>query len=908
MIGEEMKKSIFDRKNNENDRDRGTIGSHHDDPMSETTDAPRRTTGLPTNISKDFVEMLNDDASMKEASEKRKQRILSSHDNDPVAKTILEQEGRLKEKYAMGGARAKRILTTDILIDAPKDYFTKYYDFVAKAVSEAREAITARGFSDHLADALDNPADEKIQEETYRKIEGIISEKIENSPFTSTIDTLIIRTLAINDIMGFGIIDPLWRDKEVSEIIINGPYDVQIERHGKLSRVPGAQFIDTAHLYDLIEKIYRTTGKMPSATSPLVKGNLPDKSRVFAVDTSIAPAGPNLSIRKHPERYWTPEDMVKLGSASEELMTYIGNLIYKGASVLVVGGTHSGKALTLDTLINTPQGQISMNDIKEGDQVIDHNGIIGTVQAKYPQPARQVYAVVFSNKEVAFCDLEHNWYVYDTDGQSHVMTTEEIINSGISNGEGEYKFSIPSLSTPVEYESGMTPDEFAHHPYKIGISVGRKCALPDYLNDIDSPNNNKYRANLVQHGIIERTESIEKIKINADRYVGPHHIEDQYKFSSVESRRHLLAGLIDSIGYSGNSTGTWNLKVTSETLASDIQFIASSLGYIVEICTAKKESYVQEGTRVEDVELWEVKINSSETLGYSHIWETMIEEMDIEHQATNVNIVSIQPVEGRVEEMACITVDTPENTYTIGNGFTTTHNTTLLNAFTGFYKNTVRIVTIEDNIEMKPNPKKMLAQAMETKPASRSSSSTPVEMTDLVRASTQMRPDVIIVGEVTDQSALDLMEVMNTGHAGASTVHANTAGTSVNRMISLAKKSQLVDYQAALDMFAQAFDIIVVTQYSTVDHSRRIVNVSEVGHRPTIIDGIPTVETYPLWKFVSSGRDANGKIQGNWEKVGDISDRKKEDKNLNMEEDLTWEQLKEISSIPEEMQPKIEDD
>ena len=231
-------------------------------------------------------------------------------------------------------------------------------------------------------------------------------------------------------------------------------------------------------------------------------------------------------------------------------------------------------------------------------------------------------------------------------------------------------------------------------------------------------------------------------------------------------------------------------------------------------------------------------------------------------------------------------------------GGTSSGKTSLLNSLTGFYKPKVRILTLEDNLERKPNPKKYLAPPMECKTAT-SDSDNGVSMRDLVKASLQLRPDVIIVGEVTDDAAFDLAQALNTGHAGASTIHANTAEAAIPRISSLIAQGGLATIEGSLDMIAAAFDIIVVTKHFPVDGSRRIVSVEEVGTTPVNIDGRLTLETKPLWKFFEQGLDENGKIVGEWRRLGQLSDKRREQKNLNIEKDLTWEELKELSSIPE---------
>lgn len=164
------------------------------------------------------------------------------------------------------------------------------------------------------------------------------------------LDRAIVISLVVNEIIGFGKIDPLWRDRTIDEILCNGPHDIQVEVRGRLVKVPSCKFRDTQHLQGLVERLYGAIGKIVSKTTPIVDGRLHDNSRMAVVHTAVAPHGPVFSIRRHKEEYISPAKLVEWGSASPELMTVLGNLIWKGCSVLVIGGTSTGKTTLLSSL------------------------------------------------------------------------------------------------------------------------------------------------------------------------------------------------------------------------------------------------------------------------------------------------------------------------------------------------------------------------------------------------------------------------------------------------------------------------------------------------------------------------------------------------------------------------------
>lgn len=239
-------------------------------------------------------------------------------------------------------------------------------------------------------------------------------------------------------------------------------------------------------------------------------------------------------------------------------------------------------------------------------------------------------------------------------------------------------------------------------------------------------------------------------------------------------------------------------------------------------------------------------------------------------------------------------------------GGTGTGKTTLMNALTGFYPENNRILTLEENLEMKPHPMKLIAAPMECLPAKAGSDEEfGVTMRDLVRSALQMRPDTILIGEVSDGAAYDLCQALNTGHSGGSTVHANDSVDAINRMTSLVSQEEFVKGPAVLDLIGAAFDIIIVVSRLS-DGSRKITEVVEIGRTPILAEnGELTLDVKPLWDFkVESVEDENGKtkLEASWEHVADLSEYRQRKHRLNLKRKLSWEELLEISTynVPEE--------
>lgn len=907
----------------------------------------------------------------------------SSKREDKVKLMLEKEASRLDKKYPGGGIKKQRIITYDILQEASPDYFDKYLKDAVFYSSIIRTRLAENEKSEIIAKAQTNPVDDAMQERAFGVVNSLALDVIGEY---RGIDRKILLCMIINEILGFSVLDPLWRCKKIDEIICNGPFDVQVEVRGKLYKVPSCKFESVDHMETLLLKLYEAVGKVYSPMTPLIKGRLHDNSRIYAVHPVVAPDGPNFNIRKHPESFWTPKDLVERKSASKELMTDLGNLIYNGASFLVIGGVSTGKAEILSTPIPTPSGWTTIGEINPGDKVFDHKGNSSTVKAIHPQPERDVYAVKFSNNQISYVSKDHNWFVHDSsektiksrivetkdkvlstplasnvkdfyDTQANkifkktarekfrknltnfkgsaqsfyismfnnfnlpipslisskfkVMTTDDLINAGIKNEDG-FKFKVPLLETPVIYEDEKTLKELPIHPYILGIWLGCGNARAGSIScsedkvkffnsflreEIFTPlkQKNKWKvnvpdftANLKNLGIFQKTtaEGIKKA------------IPIEYKTASLEVRRMLTAGLFDSIGSIVTGNGNWRLTVNLKSLIIDCVQVAASLGYKVVVDPTLE---FDENSKNE----WFIEIPTYTPLGFlpslvKEAEENFVEDEDLKQGM--LSIVDVYKIYNRKERMVCLTVDSEDNTYMSENSFITTHNTSMLNALTGFLKEDVRLITIEDNIEMKPNPKKFKAAAMETRPARPDKKEDiNVSIRDLVRAATQMRPDSIIVGEVTGPEALDLVNALNTGQYGAATVHANSEEEGLYRLSSLMGQTGEVVGDGALPLIASAFDIFIYLEHFPIDGSRRIMSISEVASRPRRdANGNLELPLNPLWKFETKGINADGVVVGEYVKVGEISEERRRRRHLDLMAPLTWDDLVKLSDIPEE--------
>ncbi|OZM58141.1 type II secretion system protein E [Lottiidibacillus patelloidae] len=178
----------------------------------------------------------------------------------------------------------------------------------------------------------------------------------------------------INDITGFGPINPLLLDPDVSEVMVNGPNMVYAERKGKLT-LTNVNFRDDEHVLQVIEKIVSPIGRRIDESSPMVDARLPDGSRVNAIIPPLALNGPTITIRKFSEDPFKIDDLVGFGTLTEEMGQFLDACVKAHLNMFVSGGTGSGKTTTLNVLssfIPNDERIITIEDAAELQLGQDH--------------------------------------------------------------------------------------------------------------------------------------------------------------------------------------------------------------------------------------------------------------------------------------------------------------------------------------------------------------------------------------------------------------------------------------------------------------------------------------------------------------------------------------------------------
>ena len=188
------------------------------------------------------------------------------------------------------------------------------------------------------------------QSELEGKVRHTLQEVIDNeeTPLSLADRTRISQEVS-DEILGHGPLEPLLRDSEISEIMVNGPDSIYVERAGKLYSVD-TRFSSDAHLRRTIDKIVGRVGRRIDEASPLVDARLPDGSRVNAVIPPIALDGSLLTIRKFSTDPFTDKDLIAFGTFTPQVRDFLSACVRGRRNIIISGGTGSGKTTLLNVV------------------------------------------------------------------------------------------------------------------------------------------------------------------------------------------------------------------------------------------------------------------------------------------------------------------------------------------------------------------------------------------------------------------------------------------------------------------------------------------------------------------------------------------------------------------------------
>lgn len=204
---------------------------------------------------------------------------------------------------------------------------------------------------DMKAYVMDNfPLSRLSDEELELRIENVVLDSLENEMATVDQKVSIVKNI-YSSIRGFDILDSIMNDDDITEVMINGPDNIFIEKKGKVFRID-EKFENKNKLESVIQRIVSLAGREVNEANPIVDTRLPNGSRVNVVLPPVALCGPTVTIRKFSKTPMTMEQLIKFGSITPEIAQKLETLVKAKYNIFISGGTGSGKTTFLNALSN----------------------------------------------------------------------------------------------------------------------------------------------------------------------------------------------------------------------------------------------------------------------------------------------------------------------------------------------------------------------------------------------------------------------------------------------------------------------------------------------------------------------------------------------------------------------------
>ena len=268
-------------------------------------------------------------------------RVSEAEEEKPKPEVVVEEE---KEEESAVQLPTTTTADSDPLRELRRSVQTQIQQELLKRMDMKR--LTMQGID---REGLEDTAREKIR--------GIIDEVVANGKLPAGIDPDRLEEDICNGAMRLGPLEEPRADESVTEIMVNGPEKVYIERGGKLV-LSDCQFSDDASVMAVIERIVAPLGRRIDESQPYVDARLADGSRVNAIIAPLALSGPTITIRKFAKKALTPEDFVRFGTWTPDAAKFMELCVRLRKNIIVAGGTGSGKT----TLLNLLSGYIPENE------------------------------------------------------------------------------------------------------------------------------------------------------------------------------------------------------------------------------------------------------------------------------------------------------------------------------------------------------------------------------------------------------------------------------------------------------------------------------------------------------------------------------------------------------------------
>lgn len=685
-----------------------------------------------------------------------------------------------------------------------------------------------------------------------RQVAQLILQEGINLPHT--IEAEVINYI-LNEALGYGPLSKLILDPTVTEIMVNGPNQIFVERNGGIEEVTDVTFQDEKHLRSLVERIVARVGRRIDESNPRADARLDDGSRVNIVIPPISLDGSTLTIRKFQDTPLSLDDLVDKGMLTYEMAEFLKAAVRSKLSILVSGGTGTGKTTLLNALaehiheterIITAEdsaelkfhqqhphvvrletrppnvqgvGQITIRDLvhnalrmrptrvivgevrsAEARDMLQamntgHEGSMTTVHANTSQDAlSRLEMLVRQSEDAANLPIE-------TIRQQITSAIDLVIQITRYEYEGGSDRRVTAISEIQELRHGeiMLKDIFRFDPFSTDSATRRISGRFDATGvrpaqlPLMEVRGNKNLRPFFKSSLIDDT-------------LGEYFHDDKVTEIMINGQKQVY------IERRGEGMKQVPVDFESEAhLISVIKSILAPSGQIIDERNPMVDARLHDGSRVN------ATISPTSRFGPTiTIRRFPKDPLRIE------DLVRGQSLSQSMADFLIAAVQTKFNI--LISGGTGTGKTTMLNVLSSFIDYNERIVTIEDVAELRLDQDHWIS--FETQSADIHGEGQ-VDIRKLVINSLRMRPDRIIVGEVRGTEGMDMLEAMNTGHEGSmTTIHANSPQEAFLRLETMGIWSQM-PLEVVQRKIMSAIDVIVQITRSK-DGRRRVSSIVEV--------------------------------------------------------------------------------
>ncbi len=236
----------------------------------------------------------------------------------------------------------------------------------------------------YIIGALPPDAQFSTPEQARRQVETLFDEAMQRETILVQRSVrLKLLDQIVSDIVGYGPLDQFLRDDTITEIMVNGPDAVYIERRGKIERTD-VRFDSSEHVVRIMHRILAPIGRHIDEFSPMVDARLPDGARVNAVIPPISLIGPVMNVRRFPKKRLSAQDLIAYGTVPAPVMTFLEAAVKARLNIIISGGTGSGKTTLLNVLsgfIPADERIVTIQDIAELQLQQEH---VVTLEARKP--------------------------------------------------------------------------------------------------------------------------------------------------------------------------------------------------------------------------------------------------------------------------------------------------------------------------------------------------------------------------------------------------------------------------------------------------------------------------------------------------------------------------------------------